>query len=267
MMKKLLLFLFIFTITEISTKPFRRTKHACHNLKLMNQKIRLYSICSSTHEILKNNYFLPSIKDRFEIIITNFEQISPTGIFMEDRWRDTMLVKVDTIIKAINNNPNKVFIYSDVDIQFFKPFAYLIKKLIGVNDIVFQREHDKVACAGFFIAKGNKRTLALWKNVRKFMQKNELTGDQRPLNYILFRNDNNSNLDNFVFEDKVELSKLKWDYLPDTFVGGATIWKKNIWKPDKNFPIDKNIIMHHANCTIGVGNKIKQLEYVKNKMD
>ena len=55
---------------------------------------------------------------------------------------------------------------------------------------------------------------------------------------------------------------IKWGYLPIEFFGGGTLTCK-IWEPGKSLPVPQNIIMHHANFTKGVDNKIAQLHYIK----
>ncbi len=86
---KKLVFIFLFTITP----------HP-----LFSKQLRLYSICTPSHEILKNEWFLPSIQDDFEIIIKQYDQLCPSGQFNDTGWLDIMLKKVELIICAIKEN-------------------------------------------------------------------------------------------------------------------------------------------------------------------
>src|SRR5271155_4223618 len=102
-----------------------------NNIKPENMK--LYSFYTPSHEVLKNNWFLPSIQDDFEIEIRFFPQECEAAIFKESGWNTTMLHKIEMIIEAIQKNWNKIFIYADIDIQFFKPMAKLIENYMNNN--------------------------------------------------------------------------------------------------------------------------------------
>src|SRR5579864_4047396 len=107
MKKKILLFAIFLTI---QTTLFADQK-----------KIKLYALYTPSHEVLKNTYFLPSIQDDFEIILEECEQTCPTANFLSEGWTQTTMRKVDLIIRAIQENWDSFFIFSDVDIQFFHP--------------------------------------------------------------------------------------------------------------------------------------------------
>ena len=108
-------------------------------------------------------------------------------------------------------------------------------------------------------------TLKLWKDVQKY---HDLNGghDQERVNILIKR-----------------MKNIKWGYLPREFFsagygGELNLWKQLLnlfycnvlrryshlrWKPGLSLKIPKNIVMHHANFTTGVANKISQLEYVR----
>src|SRR5947207_1978386 len=150
---------------------------------LCQEKIKLYAIYTPSHAILKDTYFLPSIQDDFELIIEKVEQTCPTAQFMSQGWTDTTIKKVDLIIRAIEENWGSLFIFSDVDIQFFAPIQDLILSLIKDNDIIMQKNCPSgVLCTGFFACRGNEKTLRLWKDVKKLMEKHSSKSDQISFN-------------------------------------------------------------------------------------
>ena len=55
---------------------------------------------------------------------------------------------------------------------------------------------------------------------------------------------------------------LKVNHLPDSFFSGGTCGAR-LWKPNDLLTIPDDIILHHANWTIGIENKIEQLNYVR----
>ncbi len=219
-----------------------------------NNKIRLYAIYTPSHAILKDNYFLPSIQDDFELIVEAVEQTSPSATFMSQGWTKTTIKKVELIIRAIKENWGSVFIFSDVDIQFFAPIQDILLFLIKDNDIIMQKNNPEgVLCTGFFMCLGNEKTLRLWTDVKQLMEENSEYSDQITFNKCIKRNSKKNPYD------------IKWAYLPDIFFGAGTLIGHTgySWSPGKTLPIPKGIVMHHANWTKGIKNKIAQLEYVK----
>lgn len=215
------------------------------------EKIKLYALYTPSHEILKDNYFLPSLQDDFELILEFSEQTCSSTTFMSTGWTATTIKKVDLIIRAIKENWGKIFIFSDVDIQFFAPIQKKIISLMKDNDIVMQRNNPQgVLCTGFFACRGNEKTLALWQDVKKRMEKNKEQSDQITFNQCI------------KSKRKKNPYGVKWDYLPAIFFGGGTLTGK-LWFPGDSLPIPQGIVLHHANWTRGVKNKIAQLEYVK----
>src|SRR5438477_990077 len=189
-----------------------------------DQKMKLYALYTPSHEILKDKYFLPSIQDDFEIIMEFCEQTSESAIFMSEGWTATTIRKVDLIIHAIEENLQleEIFIFSDVDIQFFAPIQDIILKLIEGKDIIMQRNNpDGVLCTGFFACRANEKTLRLWKDVKKRMQKNKSNSDQISFNQCIKK------------KSKKNPYGLLWDYLPDTFFGAGTLaaYPGYLWKP------------------------------------
>lgn len=216
--------------------------------EIINYQIKMYAISSGSHHQLKDKYFLPSLKEDYKIILRNADQICQTAKYMSHGWNEFMIKKVDLIIDAIKENWNKIFIYSDVDIQFFKPFKHLIPSLLQDKDIAIQKNTIYGdLCAGFFICRGNDKTLKLWQEIKRLMLNNPKLDDQVPLNTLLIK----SNPFN-----------VKYSSLPNEFFQPA-LYIKKLWVPGNKLIAPKNIILHHACYTIGIENKIAQLEYVK----
>ncbi len=217
-------------------------------------KMKLYAIYTPSHAILKDNYFLPSLQDDFDLIIEPVEQTCESATFMSSGWTKTTIKKVDLIIRAIKENWGEIFIFSDVDIQFFSPIHDLILSHMTENDLIMQKNCPSgVLCTGFFACKGNEKTLQLWQDVKKIMKKKSSQSDQITFNQCIKRN------------SKKNPYGITWSYLPDIFFGAGTLiaYPGYSWHPGKKLPIPQDIVMHHANWTKGIDNKIAQLEYVK----
>jgi hypothetical protein len=221
------------------------------------KKMKLYALCTPSHEVLRDKYFLPSIQDDFDIIIENVDQTCSSAQFMNKGWTKTTIQKVNLIIRAIHENWGEIFIFSDVDIQFFAPIKKIIIDLMKDNDLIMQKNcPDGVLCTGFFACIGNERTLALWTAVKSTMIKNKSQSDQISFNQCIKRH------------SKTNPYGVKWNYLPNIFFGAGTMsaYPGYNWTVGKTLNIPDSIVMHHANWTKGIKNKIAQLKFVKNSV-
>jgi hypothetical protein len=219
------------------------------------ERVKLYAFYTPSHKILVDQWFLPSVQDDYEMVIEFHEQECESGNFMDVGWLDAMHRKVDLIIRAIEENWGKIFIHSDIDIQFFKPTKAMIMALMQKKDLVIQRDSPQGGiCAGFFACRGNDRTLKLWKDIKKRMLETMQSGkpehDQKALSYFL----------------KLKPCPVVWDFLPVEFFNAGTLTGKG-WMPGRILPIPHNIVLHHANWTVGVANKIAQLKYVRDEVN
>ncbi len=242
-------------------KIFFLTFFCSFTFVISSTQMNLYAMYTPSHEILVRDWFLPSLTaldDDIEIILTSLQQECPTASFKEDGWVKTTRNKADIVLKAIEENWGKIFIFSDVDIQFFAPFREEILNLIKEKDMVIQRNHPNgTLCSGFFACKGNEKTYALWKQMKKSLYAE--AEKERPKK-------SDQNFLNFWLRRSKEFKDLKWDYLPNTFMAGGT-FSGTYWKPGKKLFIPEGIFIHHANYTRGIANKIEQLKYVNNKVN
>lgn len=221
------------------------------------EKIRMYSICTNSHKILRDKYFLPSIKDDYEVIIKEYNQtVDDTGTYGTISFIKTVFNKIEVILEAIQNNWQKYFIFSDVDIQFFTELQPIISRLIVNKDLLVQRAlpygNYTFPCTGFIVCRANEKTLNFWQHVKRVMQDREEWADQDAFNFLILGQNEKFNL--------------LWDYLPAEFFSpGPKVYSENFrWHPGDAIDLPKNIVLHHANWTIGIENKISQFDYVKN---
>lgn len=212
------------------------------------QPIKIYSFYTPSHQVFKDNWFEPTLQDECELIIRFYPQECAQAQWMRPGWTDTTLHKIELILDAIEENWGSIFIYADIDIQFFAPFVVEITRHIEGLDFVFQRHNPEgIVCSGFFACRANKQTKQFFLTVQDMMSKNKRLSDQPAINRCL--------------EKQINIT---WDYLPDTFFGGGTRRiGSNAWLPGDLLDIPEGIILHHANCTRGIANKVAQLIYVR----
>jgi hypothetical protein len=209
----------------------------------------IISVYSNTHEYIYNEYFLKSynkfLSKDFKLCATKIDQISKSGNYGTQEFNLMTLEKLRWIIKNIDVSNKNLLVFSDCDIQFFN----LLNFNIADKDIMFQDDYYGY-CTGFFICKQSNKVLSFFKEVENYMtQMNMKVNDQEATNNVLK-----------YYQDVLV------GYLPrNKYWTIANFLNGKIWI-GQSFDCPKDIIMHHANFTIGIENKVKLLESVRNKM-
>jgi len=220
---------------------------------ISHARVKLYTLFTPSHAVLFNDWFLPSISalHEYDLVLEKHDQECKTAEFMSPGWKKTTRRKVNLILRAIKENWGSFFVYSDVDIQFFKSTLPAIRDALATHDMVFQQDTpEKKICTGFFACKANQKTKIFWEMVGKIMDVFPIYSDQASVNLLL---------------EKAEFADLSWDLLPESFLDGGALTGET-WKPGDACNIPRDVILHHANYAVGVNNKIEQLKQVKNKV-
>ena len=216
----------------------------------LTEPTKIYTVSSPTHDT-----FLPwlyTIKDVYPNIVIDvlyIDQLSESGAFYKNGWYEATLAKLEAITKILNNTDNSLFIFSDTDVQFFKPFHSIINNLLLTNDIVFQNDYDSLQCTGFFACRQTPLIKDLFNKALWLLKKrkNNISDDQVAMHEALKR-----------------FPQIKHAMLPREFFTYGSFRKKEIWSGiQQEFDIPENIIMHHANWTVGIQNKLDMLQYVR----
>lgn len=220
-----------------------------------NNLSTIYTVASESHKVflpwfntIKNVY--PNIKTEIKYI----NQVCETGKFGDPGWSGAVFLKLSMLNNLLNAHPdNSIFVYSDVDVQFFKPFHSILNKLLENYDIVFQS--DRFAqCSGFFACKKTKITKFLFTVALNLMKSGKAGRDQVAINLAL---------------EKVPIKyiSLPMQFFNYTFSPSFELYKKN-WEPEfGKLNIPKSAFMHHANWTLGIENKLKMLQCVKDEYE
>jgi len=205
--------------------------------------MKLIAVYTPSHKVLLDDWFLPGLQDDFDVILHKSEIIG-SGAYMQKDWSDAVLFKCDAIIDAITKNWGEVFVYSDVDIEFFASMKNIILNAMQDKDIVCQLDSPNgVLCTGFFAAKANEQTLALWQDVRKAILIEHR--DQKAFNRLIRAQ-----------------RDIRFGYLPLGFFGAGTFNDRQ-WHKGQPFYIPTSPVMFHANFTIGLDNKVAALKQAK----
>ena len=201
--------------------------------------MKIYALYTKSHEILFENYFLKTLPKEFELVTKIIPQDCPTAHFYKEGWDKTCFRKIEFYEEACKENQGELFVFSDVDVQFFGDIKQTLIDEIGDFDIACQNDSGNYYCSGFWICRGNERTLNLFAE----MKKNYRSEDQTTLN------------------DQIHLVKSK--FLSRKFFTIAHL-SAQVWN-GQQFNLPYHVLMHHANWTEGRENKIRLLELVKEK--
>lgn len=196
--------------------------------------MKIFYFSDETFLDMKTNFEL-SFQEEFDkqfkfIQNLNIDRKKPgSGV---DIWK----FKTEMIIDAIKQNTNEIIIISDIDILFYKPVIPIVLENMSNMDICFQKEKPNSGInIGFISILCNETTLQFWNDVYEILC-NSNRWDQEIVNDLIYKHKYN----------------IKWKLFP------SSIWN---WSQGN---LNKNIILHHANCVSTKEDKFKQFEYVKN---
>jgi len=202
--------------------------------------MKLVGVYSSSHETFKDEWFLRTLKDDYEVCLYPSEARGH-GNYMEADWQQAVRFKSAKIIETIQKNWGEVFVYSDMDVLFVGPTKTTIQSCLNGKDIVCQLDDPGGnLCTGFFAIRANDVTLKLWQQVQR-----ATACEGR---------------DQFAFNRLVRaMREVRAGYLPPSFFGMGTFTGRQFPEASRIY-IPANPVMFHANFTIGVEQKTALLD-------
>lgn len=224
------------------------------NEKVSNSQThyKLYCMYTPEFQTLYEEYFLPSIKDDFEIVLMKYSQECPSALFRSEGWEKTMLRKLEMLEEAIVENWNQIFFYSDIDIIFLKPILEIALNHLGDNDFVVQQSWPrKRLCAGFFVMRGNKKTLKLIRQAHYLLREKKCIDDQVAIQTAL---------------KDFKKGEIAWQFLPsEQFPNGNRVLKNHSgqYTVDSEIVLHDSILLFHATNCIGLDYKYHFLTQVQ----
>lgn len=209
--------------------------------------MKLYTFYTPSHKVFYKNYFLPTAKKEFEVIShCHLKQYCNSASFSEDGWRETQYNKVLFWIDAVKENMGDVILCSDVDVQFLAPCKKDLTNTMKGHDLVFQQNHPNGGiCSGFFMCRCSYKTENFLNIIAIRLKKvmHESGGGEQ-----------------FVMSD---LFKEGWHGLKVGRLDLNKYWSPRFKYEDvSELDVPENILVHHANWTVGIDNKSDQLDYV-----
>jgi hypothetical protein len=209
-------------------------------------KIPLFTYYSASHEVLFERFFYPSYLEHlsgdFDLTVVKGDQLC-SGSYKQTNWNLQMRERAIYLNEFIQTTQSKYFLFSDVDILFYKNVKDELLEEIKGFDLIMQddsfEEMPNNLCAGFFFCRINKTTRAFFKRMtREYFDELD---DQQNFNLHL-----------------IQGNKIRYKPLSRRF------YNLRFWHPGNEirYP-DFPIVMYHANFTIGIVNKLYLLENFK----
>jgi hypothetical protein len=211
-------------------------------------KIKHYTFFTNSHRIFLK-YFLNTFKfdENIDLCIRHMPQECLSGDYVSEGWNDTMKRKVDYIIDVFDElKEGSIFVHSDADIVFIKPYKDVLLQEMGDSDLIFQNDWNG-ACMGFFACKVSEKTKNLFLKVKEDLHNHEQ--DQACVNFLL--NNTNHGLKYKLFSHKF------YNY---GFTG-------KIYNNEEDFFVPNDIVVLHANFAVGVEKKRKIISIVLKKFN
>jgi hypothetical protein len=174
--------------------------------------MKLVTYYTDSHFDLYKNYFIPSIKDNFEIFEKCGNQVCSEGSYFNPGFNETTKNKIEFLLESLEHlNEDEIVLFSDVDIVFLSPVKEYLDQYIEY-DMVFQEGFGGLN-TGFFIMKNKKPVKDLLKLV--IDNCHLYHDDQVALNFLI----KGSGLKYTVFDDKI---------MSSATIIGPRIWGKSI---------------------------------------
>jgi len=225
--------------------------------------MKLYTVFTESHRELFENYFLKTLPwdNRLELRVLFKPQVC-NAEFHSEGWRETMYYKVRCFKQALyETEKGECFMFSDPDIQFFKPFYDDLLNRVKNCDAVFQNDYAGGVNTGFFVMRSTAQTRAFVNTVEGNLEK--FPEEQACFNYLLQTFNNPANKS--IAYNAQLLPPEYWTYGEIAIQRPKGGQPFSHWNDEEDFDIPKNIVMHHANWTKTFKDKIKILDRVREK--
>ncbi len=150
--------------------------------------MKLYSISTGQTETLKNDWFLKTLQDEWDVHIMELgDTPGGDGDYQSDLWYFCIERKIGALVEAIRDNWGDIVLWADIDIQFFRPCTDLVLDCMQGHDLACQMWHENLGDVntGFMAIRCNERSLAFFEAVRELPFEGRDFADQDVINDLL----------------------------------------------------------------------------------
>lgn len=212
----------------------------------------IWALVTPSHERLLHDWFLRTLPGDCHPVVNRVDA-EPVE-YGRGQWHRVVVHKFDVLERAFAMEPaDSVFVMSDVDIRFYSAFAADARRRIEGLDVLFQNNRPGVShrynhlCPGFMIVRCCDRARSFFARAKAILLEanDPLTGEQRSCISALEENP----------------ESIRYALLPDTY--WTPVRTGVDWQPGNPLTPPRDVILHHANKTTGIANKMAQLSAVE----
>jgi hypothetical protein len=216
----------------------------------------LHALLTPSHAVLCDEWFLPSVPP--DCVPLLHEHADAPETFAQGRWHRIVGRKLDIVLETIvTSGRDARFVMSDVDVRFYGAVAGDLRDRMHGVDVLFQNnrptlpEDAENVCTGFMVIRASERTRAFFTRARAVLEAADdpAVGDQRACIATL--------------QEAPHL--IRWGFLPVTYWSPGD--PRGRWHPGMSLDPPAGMLLHHANHTVGVANKVAQLRAVATVME
>jgi hypothetical protein len=214
--------------------------------------VDVFALCTPSHQGLLEGWFLRTLPGecRANVYFVDAEPMPPaTG-----QWHRVVGRKFDVLERAFAETaPDTVFVMSDVDVRFYRPFAAELLARMRGKDILFQNNwpgapfRAEHLCSGFMAVRNNSAARTFFQTARRLLELEDRpeVGDQ------------------FACIEALRASSgtLCVGVLPDTYWVPPRTGAQ--WEPGQPLEPPAGLVLHHANRSAGPDRKALQLQAVE----
>lgn len=211
----------------------------------------LHALVTPSHGVLRDEWFLPSVPAGCTPVLHHHDEEPAT--FATGHWHRIVGRKLDIVLHTISTSgADAVFVMSDVDVRFYAAVADDLRDRMRGMDVLFQNnrptlpEDPENVCCGFVAIRASDRTRAFYERARAILvaADDPTVGEQRACIAALQESPH----------------RIRWGFLPVTYWSPGD--PRGRWRPGMSLDPPENMLLHHANHTVGVQNKLAQLRAV-----
>jgi hypothetical protein len=203
----------------------------------------ILTVITPSHERLYREFFLKNLPTGATVLEKHL-QTSGDGGYLSTDWQDGVTAKLRWALEHLEQSREGcLFVLSDIDILLYPTLSLdsLRHEIEDTGlDILFQRESARPdhheANTGFYIARNSPYVRDLLTKALELCERSATKNDQTAINHLL---------------DPAEFG-VCWGLLPICYYARSQC-----------FPPPRSIVLHHANCTHSVAQKISQLRRVE----
>lgn len=193
-------------------------------MKQSEEKLEIHYLCNDTMRGIARDFFLATMPDSF-LPVEHESGIWSSGDFMKDGYADLVTQKTRVTLAVLEDGPvGSVFVWSDVDVVFFRDCREDLLSRMEGKDVLFQQERpytDAKVNTGFQVLRRCEATIDFYRDLLHL----QLTTDehrQQP------------------WADRMVRCQegLRWGLLPKSYAA------------ESNRGLTEDSWIYHANCTM-----------------